>query len=114
MHEWKRKRLLAEGRRRASVEGKAIVMGLLERHGDNGSRAHVKVMPTNRQFHVRSTVRDNVEKGSTVYSDSLKSSANLPADGFVHDFVDHTEEGQVHTNGLENFWSLLKRALKGT
>jgi transposase-like protein len=52
-----------------------------------------------------------------VYSDSLRSYRNLPVDGFVHDFVDHTEEyvrGAVHTNGLENFWSLLKRAIKGT
>jgi ISXO2-like transposase domain len=38
-------------------------------------------------------------------------------DGFEHEFIDHTEQyvkGQVHTNGLENFWSLFKRALKGT
>jgi len=66
---------------------------------------------------VRTNVSENVEKGSTVYSDSLRSYQNLPVDGFVHDFVDHTEEyvkGRVHTNGMENFWSLFKRALKGT
>jgi transposase-like protein len=37
--------------------------------------------------------------------------------GYEHKVIDHAEkyvDGQVHTNGLENFWSLLKRALKGT
>jgi len=56
-----------------------------------------------------------VEKGSAIYSGALKSYRNLGADGFVHEFIDHTEEyvrGKVHTNGLENFW--FKRALKGT
>ena len=36
---------------------------------------------------------------------------------FVHDVVNHVESyvnGQVHTNGIENFWSLLKRTLEGT
>jgi transposase-like protein len=77
----------------------------------------VKVIPNVRSFHVRTNVSENVEKGSTVYSDSLRSYRNLPVDGFVHDFIDHTEayvNGRVHTNGMENFWSLLKRALKGT
>jgi transposase-like protein len=58
-----------------------------------------------------------VEKGSTAYSDSLRSYRNLPIDGYEHEFIDHTEayvRGAVHTNGMENFWSLLKRALKGT
>lgn len=62
-------------------------------------------------------VIENVEKGSTIYSDALKSYSNVGVDGFVHEFIDHTEEyvrGAVHTNGLENFWSLLKRTLKGT
>ncbi|MGH9722441.1 MAG: IS1595 family transposase [Bryobacteraceae bacterium] len=96
------------------MEGKAIVMGLLERHT---RQARVKVLPKTRQFHVRRNVIANVEKGATVYSDSLRSYANLPTDGFVHDFVDHSEayvRGHVHTNGLENFWSLFKRTLKGT
>src|SRR5438105_14251358 len=39
------------------------------------------------------------------------------ADEYAHQFIDHSEfyvKGRVHTNGLENFWSLLKRALHGT
>ncbi len=113
MHLDKRTRLKMEGHVRAGTDGKAIVMGLLERNG----KARVKVMPNVRAFHVRTNVIENVEKGSTVYSDSLRSYRNLPVDGFIHDFVDHSEEyvkGQVHTNGLENFWSLFKRTIKGT
>jgi len=52
-----------------------------------------------------------------VYSDSLLSYRNRPVDGFIHDFVNHSERyvnGQVHTNGLENFWSQFKRTIKGT
>jgi transposase-like protein len=96
------------------TEGKTVVMGLLDR---NTREARVKVSPNNRAFHIRTNVIENVEKGATVYSDSLRSYRNLPVDGYVHEFIDHTEkyvEGQVHTNGMENFWSLLKRALKGT
>ena len=56
-------------------------------------------------------------KGSTVYSDALRSYRNVDVDGYEHEFVDHTVEyvrGRVHTNGMENVWSLVKRALKGT
>jgi transposase-like protein len=100
--------------RRGCEGGKAIVMGLLERET---KQARAKVLPNVRGYYVRGNVMDNVERGSRVYTDSLMSYRNLPSNGFVHDFVDHTERyvnGQVHTNGLENFWSLLKRALKGT
>lgn len=91
--------------------GKAIVMGLLERHGE----ARVKVVGTRRKKDVHAQIRENVEPGSSVYSDALKSYEGL--DEYVHEFIDHAEEyvrGQVHTNGMENFWSLFKRSLKGT
>src|SRR6185436_19090580 len=55
------------------------------------------------------------EPGSKVYTDALRSYEGL--DEYMHDFIDHSEayvRGAVHTNGLENFWSLFKRALKGT
>jgi transposase-like protein len=57
-----------------------------------------------------------VEQGSTVYSDALKSYDGLH-ENFTHQVIDHAVayvDGQVHTNGLENFWSLLKRGLNGT
>ena len=114
MHLDKQTRMRMNHKRIGGYDGKAIVMGLLERHT---KKARLKVLPNVRQFHVRTNVKDNVEKGATIYSDSLRSYHNLPADGFEHDFVDHSVEyvkGLVHTNGLENFWSLFKRALKGT
>lgn len=61
-------------------------------------------------------VRGNVAKGSHLFTDDLHSYQSL-ADEYVHNVIDHAEcyaIGNVHTNGLENFWSLLKRAIKGT
>jgi transposase-like protein len=116
MHLDKKTRMRMNKKRVGGFEGKTIVMGLLERHG-KGSTAKVKVLPNTRAWHMRRNVIDNVEKGSNIYTDSLHSYRNLPVDGFAHEFTDHAEayvRGQVHTNGLENFWSLFKRALKGT
>jgi transposase-like protein len=113
MHLDKKTRIRMGKRRTGGFEGKAMVAGLLERHG----HARVKVLPNNRAFHVRTNIIENVEKGSVIYSDALRSYRNVPVDGYTHEFIDHTEayvRGQVHTNGLENFWSLLKRAIKGT
>ncbi len=107
-------KLKADGRSRRGLIGKAIVSGLLDCHT---KEARVKVMPNVRAFHLRTNIIENVERGSKIYSDALRSYRNVGADGFFHEFIDHTESyvrGAVHTNGLENFWSLLKRSLKGT
>jgi transposase-like protein len=61
-------------------------------------------------------VEAEVEKGSHVYTDQLKSYFQLEGD-YVHDVINHAEmyvNGQIHLNGLENFWSLFKRGLGGT
>jgi transposase-like protein len=61
-------------------------------------------------------VRENVEPGSALYSDAIQSYDGLK-DAYVHQVIDHAEayvNGRVHTNGLENFWSLLKRGINGT
>ena len=74
-----------------------------------------KVVETRRKPELQALVRDNVEPGSALYSDALKSYEGLTE--FEHQVIDHAEayvNGQVHTNGMENFWSLLKRGLKGT
>jgi transposase-like protein len=92
--------------------GKTIVMGLLERHGE----ARIKVVPKRRRGNLQREIVQNVEPGANVYTDELQSYKGLIAD-YAHQVIDHTEayvKGQVHTNGLENFWSLFKRALKGT
>ncbi len=96
---------------------KTPVMGLLERHGADGhSRVKTKVVPNIRKRALREEVREHVAPGSEVFTDALKSYDGL-SDDYTHKVIDHAEayaKGKVHTNGLENFWSLLKRAIKGT
>jgi transposase-like protein len=97
-----------------SAAGKAVVMGLLERH-TRKVRAHV--IPERSRAAVGPHIRNSVQLGTTVYTDSWGAYKDLPEHGYVHEFVDHTEkyvEGRIHTNGLENFWTLLKRAIGGT
>lgn len=96
---------------RPGPEGKAIVAAVLER----GGKVRAKVMETRRKRDLHNLVRENVEEGAALYSDALKSYEGLTE--FAHQVIDHAEcyvDGQVHTNGCENFWSLLKRSLKGT
>jgi transposase-like protein len=115
MHKSKQRRLgIQQGR---SLNGKVAVMGLLERHGDKGhSRMKTKVLTSLRRWEVQGTVRDHVEPGSTMNTDAYSSYVGLDRD-YVHNVIDHAEcyvDGTVHTNGCENYWSLLKRAIKGT
>jgi transposase-like protein len=98
-------------RGRGSV-GKRIVHGLLERGGE----VRAKVVDSTEAKELQGAIRSNVVQGSNVYTDAHSGYQGL-YDAFIHETVDHTLEyvrGQVHTNGLENFWSLFKRALKGT
>ena len=97
--------------------GKAAVMGLLQRHGpDKVSKVRVLTVPTTRRKVLEPTVFETVETGSAVFTDELKSYDLL--DGpYAHEVINHAESyarGNVHTNGLENFWSLLKRTIGGT
>jgi len=109
----KLRKILREGKlATGGTVGKAIVMGLLERHGE----ARVKVLAKRRRHYVLPEVINNVEFGSTVNTDQLKSYRDLLVN-YEHKVIDHTEayvKGNVHTNGMENFWSLFKRTLKGT
>jgi transposase-like protein len=96
--------------------GKTAVLGLLERGTEGASRVRCKVVKRTRVSDLDPTIRANVEKGSEVITDSLGSYYRL-ADEYVHQVIDHAvsyAEGHVHTNGLENFWSLLKRGIRGT
>jgi transposase-like protein len=103
--------------RGSGTVGKTAVMGLLERNAPNKvSRVHCKVVASTRRYDLDAPIRQHVEKGSEIYTDALPSYDRL-SDEYVHNVIDHAEcyaKGHVHTNGLENFWSLLKRALKGT
>jgi transposase-like protein len=96
---------------------KTAVLGLLERQTEKKiSRVRLKVMRGIKVRHLDPEVRANVESGSELITDAHPSYYKLGND-YVHKVIDHAisyAEGHVHTNGLENFWSLLKRALKGT
>jgi len=73
------------------------------------------VVDKRRKKDLQALVREHVEPGSALYSDALKSYDGL-SDENAHQVIDHAiayVNGQVHTNGLENFWSLLKRGLRG-
>lgn len=107
----KRKRLMVRGSKR----GKVAVMGLLERRGKD-SQIRVSVVPGVKRHNLMPHIRQNIEMGSNVYTDAFPSYESLNGE-YVHKVIDHAEkyvDGQVHTNSLENFWSLLKRAIKGT
>jgi transposase-like protein len=120
MHRDKRekmKSLSTGGKRnaRGSV-GKTAVMGLLERNAPDNSRVRCKVVQGVRRHDLETQVREHVEKGAEVITDQFRSYDKLH-DEYVHNVINHAEcyaKGHVHTNGLENFWSLLKRGIKGT
>jgi transposase-like protein len=95
---------------------KAAVMGILERGKDGkASTVRASVIPNRKKKALQAEVREHVQAGAALYTDALKSYEGL--DEFEHQVIDHAVEyvnGKVHTNGLENFWSLLKRGLNGT
>jgi transposase-like protein len=93
--------------------GKEIVFGLLER---KTGRVHIEHVETRRKGELTNIVRERVRKGSEVMTDELLSYDGLDSE-YAHKVIDHAEQyvdGNVHTNRMENFWSLLKRAIKGT
>ena len=115
MHYWERQQKI-QGKRGAA--GKAAVMGMLERHGPNGhSRVRTEVVRDTRRSSLGPVIEGNVEAGATIYSDGKGSYNRLNAE-YVHDAVNHDADeyvrGVVHTNGIENYWALLKRSLSGT
>lgn len=92
--------------------GKAVVQGVIAR----GGKVVAGVVPNQKRKSLHRMVRENVANGSTVYTDALKSYEGL-GDDFIHEVIDHAKEyvrGDVHTNSMENFWSLLKRCISGT
>ena len=99
------------------VKDKEIVIGVLRRGTETEpSKVTAKHIANRRKATVQAEVRAAAESGSTINTDSLASYNDLKAD-YTHQFVDHAVEyvrDNVHTNGMENFWSLFKRALKGT
>src|SRR6266478_1910120 len=109
-----KKAKLQKGR---GTSGKVAVMGLLERNApDKASRIKLRVVRNVRRNRLQNEVRKEVVKGSEIYTAALPSYSGLEKE-YIHKVIDHAEcyaKGHVHTNGLENFWSLLKRGIKGT
>jgi transposase-like protein len=112
MHKSKRARASAPGFAKG-MSNKAIVAGFFER---DTRKVITKVIPDREKSTFHAMVKDNVEFGSNLSTDDCHSYWGLD-EKYIHQIVDHAEcyvDGQVHTNSLENFWSLLKRGLKGT
>jgi transposase-like protein len=97
----------------AALVNKTAVWGVLDRESRT---VRATVVPKVNRASLQTAVLDQVAPGSRIYTDEAKVYRSLP-NVYVHEFVNHMEQyvnGQVHTNGLENFWSLLKRGLNGT
>ncbi len=93
--------------------GKTAVMGLFDRES---RQVRAKVVPNVKRETLQNEILNNVEHGSAVYTDQAVAYDKLKAK-YIHETVNHIDayvRGQVHTNCLENFWSLTKRTLKGT
>jgi transposase-like protein len=108
MHAAKRRRVITA----RGFRDKVPVVGILER----GGRVHANVIPNRKKKALHKEINAHVAAGSAIYTDALMSYMGLDKH-FVHQVVDHAEkyvDGKIHTNGLENFWSLVKRGLKGT
>jgi transposase-like protein len=109
MHKWRR----AEKITGTGGSGKELVMGLLDRET---GKVHIKHVADRKKKTLQAEVTAHVAPGAELMTDDLASYTGLDRE-YVHQFVNHAEEyvrGNVHTNGMENFWSLLKRGLKGT
>jgi transposase-like protein len=111
-------RFMHKDKREAKIHGrgpvgKQIVFGLLER---NTGRVHLEHVETRRKHELTGIVRKHVRRGSEVMTDELLSYDGLDSE-YAHKVINHAEkyvDGTVHTNRMENFWSLLKRTIGGT
>jgi transposase-like protein len=93
---------------------KTAVVGMLDR---DTRQVRAKMVPNVKRETLQNEILAQVEGKSTIYTDGYSGYDHLKAQEFIHDTVNHVDQyvkGQVHTQGIENFWSLLKRGLKGT
>jgi transposase-like protein len=109
----KGRKLRYNQQREAMGFGGIAVQGILDR---DARQIRTQVVPDLKRETLQTEILKNVKYGSSVYTDDAVIYDRLNW-RYVHDFVNHAEtyvKGRVHTNGLENFWSLLKRNLRGT
>lgn len=110
MHKARKERAQKLGGR--NIANKSIVIGMLERKG----RVRATVAADRTASTMQEAVLGNVERGAQIYSDEAGRGWKMREE-YEHDIVNHLEtyvDGQIHTNGIENFWALLKRGLGGT
>jgi len=111
MHKDRKLKLVKQG---GIHGGKMIVQGILDR---NLRQVRATVVPNGTREVLQNEILKNVKYGTKVYTDDAVAYEQGMQWRFVHDVINHSEQyvrGRVHTNGLENFWSLLKRSLRGT
>jgi transposase-like protein len=97
----------------AAGGGKTIVMGMLERGGE----VRAGIIKDRRMEAIIPAVRANVVPGANIITDEHATYPFVAHNTYVHDVINHVEgyvRGHIHTNGIENFWSCLKRGLSGT
>jgi transposase-like protein len=97
----------------ANYINKATVWGVLDREQ---RKVRATIVPKVNRESLQAAVMNQVEHGSQIFTDEARVYRSLPKE-YTHEFVNHVEryvDGRVHTNGLENFWSLLKRTVSGT
>jgi transposase-like protein len=112
MHKSKKLRL-GHGIGMQGGHGKAIVMGMLERDG----KIKTRIIPDRKKDALHAAIADTIDAGSLVYTDEHVAYPFAISSDYTHKVVNHLEryvDGAVHTQGLENFWSCLKRGLSGT
>jgi hypothetical protein len=93
--------------------GKAIVLGMLER----GGKVRANTIQDRTKRTLKPVIDATVELGSHIITDEFTSYPFVTKDAYFHEVINHVESyvnAHVHTNGIENFWSLLKRGLNGT
>lgn len=116
MHASRRK---ASGIKGGGVVGKAVIHGLLQRKNEKShSKVRATGVPDAKLTSLLPILSRSIEKGTILYTDSAPVYENQNIqNAFIHSAIDHTKayvQGQCHTNGLENFWSLFKRCIRGT
>jgi transposase-like protein len=113
MHKSRKAKIQARDGFKGGLVGKTAVQGVLDREL---RQVRAQVIPNIKRETLQAAILDNVTPFAKVFTDEATGYEGL-GKNFVHKVVNHTQEyvrGQVHTNGMENFWSLLKRQLKGT
>ena len=114
MHKSRKIKAQAQGR---NIGNKTIVLGMLERASEGKpKRVRASVIADRAKTTMQPEIKAHIEKGATVHSDEFASTWRMD-DTFQHNLVEHLStyvNGNCHTNGIENFWSLLKRGVAGT